>query len=181
MAFRREAFAKHGLFRTDLGRKGDVLLSGEETEMFLRIMNGGGKVMYAPKAIVHHPVAEERIRKSYFRSWYYNSGKEQARTETIPLEWVRYFGVPKYFFKVLAQHGWRSLFGGDVKLRFYHNLQMYKVAGRMSESRRLHLSSSGACGACNSNTASDTHKPPMLETKIGGTQEPTLQPSGSKR
>jgi glycosyltransferase involved in cell wall biosynthesis len=143
MAFRKGVFSDYGLFRTDLGRTGSVLLSGEEIEMFLRIMRGGGKIMYAARAIVYHPVAEERVRKSYFRSWYYNAGKEEARTIGLPADSVRYFGVPRYFARSLAQACIQSLCNPDSKRRFFYNLQMYRLAGRISESRRLYRLAAG--------------------------------------
>jgi glycosyltransferase involved in cell wall biosynthesis len=177
MAFRKELFARYGVFRPDLGRTGNMLLSGEETEMFLRIIRGGETIMYAGDAVVYHPVAEERIRKSYFRSWYFNSGKEQARTETIPVDWIRWFGVPKYFFKLLVQLGLKSWFTFDVKRRFFHELQVYKLLGRMSECRRLHKSSRS--GAFVSDRVPAEACAPMLKPVAAG--EESLQPSGSKR
>ena len=41
MAFRRHVFDRVGLFDTSRGRKGAVLASGEDGEMFERILAGG--------------------------------------------------------------------------------------------------------------------------------------------
>ncbi|MGA3165536.1 MAG: glycosyltransferase family 2 protein [Terriglobia bacterium] len=53
MAFRRAAFERFGLFDARFGR-GTRIGSGEETERFLAVLLGGGKVVIEPAAVVVH-------------------------------------------------------------------------------------------------------------------------------
>jgi len=137
MAFRKEAFAKYGLFRTDLGRFKDVLMVGEETEFFGRLINGREVMAYTPDAVVHHPVEEARVRKAYFQSWYFNFGRSQVRVDGIPKNAVCYFGVPRYFFRMLARKFVAWVCNIDPKRRFHNKIQLYCLAGMIAECRRL--------------------------------------------
>jgi glycosyltransferase involved in cell wall biosynthesis len=65
--FRRTAFERFGRFREDLGVVGSNPMSGEDTELFMRIMARGGKMGFAPRAIVHHLIGPERLTRAYLR------------------------------------------------------------------------------------------------------------------
>ena len=67
VGFRKECFARFGLFREDLGVVGDNPMSGEDTELFERIIGGGGRIGIAPRAVVHHMIGPERMTRAYFR------------------------------------------------------------------------------------------------------------------
>jgi len=67
VGFKRDAFAKFGMFREDLGVVGGNPISGEDTELFARIIARGGKMGFAPRAIVHHAIAPERMTRTYLR------------------------------------------------------------------------------------------------------------------
>lgn len=70
MAIRREVFERFGYFDTRLGR-GTRIGSGEEPDLFLRILLGGGKIAVEPGArIFHHHSAEWRA----VRRWAFLSG-----------------------------------------------------------------------------------------------------------
>jgi glycosyltransferase involved in cell wall biosynthesis len=64
--FSRDVFAEGFRFSTDLGRIGEVLISGEDTEAFKRLLNDGKQIWYCGKAMVHHRAAGERLRKDYY-------------------------------------------------------------------------------------------------------------------
>lgn len=64
-SIRRSIFEKVGGFATNLGRKGNNLLSGEESEFFYRMSLLHSKVMYHPKAIVAHKVMTHRISRTW--------------------------------------------------------------------------------------------------------------------
>ena len=78
VCFRRETLAG---FPEDLGRTGSELLSGEEVAAIDRVRESGYRVVLEPAAIVHHLVAPERCRSSYFwrRLWW--QGVTRARAE----------------------------------------------------------------------------------------------------
>lgn len=137
MAFRRRAFTRYGLFRTDLGRSGSVLMSGEETELFQRIRSGNEKVFYTPDAIVYHPVSPERIQKSYIQSFFYCCGKMRVRIDGIPAGARRRFSIPQYMFRMLAEASVNWIFSYGPRRRFRNKVQCYLVAGMMVESRRI--------------------------------------------
>ena len=88
IAFRREVFERFGLFSTDLGRKGKSLLSGEETEMCLRVERGGGGILYVPEARIRHVTPTDRLTPE----WLAKRFDAQARSEAI-IEW-RHGGWP---------------------------------------------------------------------------------------
>ncbi len=67
VGFRKECFERFGLFREDLGVVGDNPMSGEDTELFERIIGGGGRIGIAPRAVVHHMIGPERMTRAYFR------------------------------------------------------------------------------------------------------------------
>jgi glucosyl-dolichyl phosphate glucuronosyltransferase len=67
IAFRREALLEVGGFRTDLGRRGNLLLSNEELELQQRLRAAGGRVVYCPNIRVRHRVARERLTRHWMR------------------------------------------------------------------------------------------------------------------
>lgn len=75
IAVRKNVFQKIGLFRTDLGRRGTLLLAGEETDLIQRMFSAGLKVVYTPEAVVRHKVESERLSLRYVRRNRYDSGR----------------------------------------------------------------------------------------------------------
>lgn len=136
MAFRRTAFCKYGLFRTDLGRCGEILTSGEETEFFRRLMNANETVQYVPSAIVYHPVAPERLQKSYVQSVFYNAGRSQVREEGAPSSGTLYFGVPRHLFRMITASFIAWLTSTNSTKRFLNKLNVYLLAGKIFESHQ---------------------------------------------
>jgi len=79
MAFRAKVFTEATMFPTDLGRVGNCLLSNEEIYLFRRIEADGKKIGFAPKAVIHHKIPPERMRKL----WLYHRTYWQGRSEAI--------------------------------------------------------------------------------------------------
>jgi len=138
MIFRKSAFKKYGVFRTDLGRIGKNLLHGEDSEFGRRLLDGGEKLLYIPKAIVYHPVEPERATKKYAEDWYLMYGRTSARMTSLPEPLPSYFGVPRYLFRKLAEEFFRWNFTFNPDRRFYHKLQTYRFAGEISEFHLQH-------------------------------------------
>ncbi|MGA2409397.1 MAG: glycosyltransferase [Candidatus Binataceae bacterium] len=65
--FLRETFELFGGFREDLGVVGDNPMSGEDTELFARIIARGGVMGFVPSARVHHMIGPERMTRRYLR------------------------------------------------------------------------------------------------------------------
>lgn len=137
MAFRRKVFERHGGFRTDLGRKGDELISGEDTEFGRRLLRAGEVLHYAPDAVVHHPVARERATKAYFRRWYYQYGRTVARRDGVPREVPRILGIPRHLYRTLGEEILKMTLRGASHRRFVHELQARRILGTMVESRQV--------------------------------------------
>ena len=74
MAFKRAAFDQIGVFNLGLGRKKKNLLSNEESEVFWRVNQTGLRVIYTPKALLHHRIPHERTRKEWVLARYYWQG-----------------------------------------------------------------------------------------------------------
>ena len=75
-AYQKDAFAKYGMFRLDLGVSGENRgITCEDTEFASRLFRAGEKIMYIPGAIIYHPVDPRRSSQDYFCKWYYNDGR----------------------------------------------------------------------------------------------------------
>lgn len=149
VAFRRSVFQKYGLFRTDLGRTIRYFMSGshadlgqlndlavgEDTEYCRRLLDAGEKIMYAPGAIVFHPVEEYRTDRKYFYRLAFQYGRYMVRVDGIPDGAKRYWGIPRYMFPVALKFfvGWITSVVG--KRRFYYRLQLSTTFGQMNEAR----------------------------------------------
>jgi glycosyltransferase involved in cell wall biosynthesis len=141
MAFKRVAFERHGFFRTELGKRGNNLMIGEETEFCTRLLRAGDKLVYAPSAVVYHPVPKVRLKKSHFQSHYFNWGRYMARVNGFPEKAIRYFGVPRYLFRSLLAHICRWLFTFDSQRRFRYKLEVFESLGEISEAHRIAVES----------------------------------------
>jgi len=79
LSFRKACVIRHGGFSLDLGRSGDQLLSGEETELCLRLEKEGKKIVYVPNAAVNHIISEERLRPA----WLLERARAQGLTDAV--------------------------------------------------------------------------------------------------
>ncbi len=110
MAFRRTVFDKVGLFDTTRGRKGAVLASGEDGEMFERIHRAGLRVAFLGNSRVHHKVEAFRCTKRYLRRWRAQSSRNLAISRGVPGE-RRIGNVPLYLGPQLLRAVGRALAG----------------------------------------------------------------------
>ena len=69
MAFRRDVFERHGLFRTDLGPGPGRYLPGQDTEFGSRLLRAGARLAWVPGAIVRHRVRPDAMTQRYVTSW----------------------------------------------------------------------------------------------------------------
>lgn len=145
MAFRKIAFERYGTFRTDLGRKGNILTGGEDIEFFRRLFAAGERVRWVPSAIVLHPVDASRTHKRYFELWCYHGARSQLRIEGVPANTVFYWGIPRYLLRDLVTTCCLWITGLEAKRRFFYRLQFMIALGSIVEARRLRVSG-GASG-----------------------------------
>jgi glycosyltransferase involved in cell wall biosynthesis len=145
VAYRREAFAKVGLFDPSLGRLAGTLRSQAQREWHLRARAAGCRGFYVPDMRVQHRVETERLRKQYFRRWYYWHGISRARLyyrygfdleEPEAAHYDRplpsWFGVPRrVIYKAVTSvrsYIWRRL-RGETSRAFEYQLWLCFFAG----------------------------------------------------
>lgn len=146
MAFRRDAFDRAGLFDPHTGRKAGTLLGQEVREWCIRARNAGVRGFYVPEMTVHHIIPASRLRKGYFRRWFYWRGISRARLyeragldmespeqpaldpATVP----HLLGVPRYLFRTAAASAAgcvRAALRGDAVASFEEELWLWFFAG----------------------------------------------------
>lgn len=79
MAFRREVFNRFGFFNPELGRVGDRLIGGEESDLFERLTRAGAKCYYVPEAVMWHLIPARKLTREYLQNLSYNIGVSQRR------------------------------------------------------------------------------------------------------
>jgi glucosyl-dolichyl phosphate glucuronosyltransferase len=146
MAFRRSAFERAGLFDPDTGRRAGTLLGQEVREWCIRARQAGLRGYYVPGMEVRHIIPAERLRKAYFRRWFYWRGISRARLyersgldmeapeqATLDFSTVPHiFGVPRYLYRkaLAAAAGWmRMTLRGRGLEAFEHETWLWFFAG----------------------------------------------------
>ncbi len=102
MAMRRFVIEQVGLFDTKRGRKGAVLASGEDGEMFERIMRAGFKSVFLGASRVHHKVEAFRLTKRYFRRWRIQTSRNLVLSKGVTGN-RRMFNIPHYLFPQIVR------------------------------------------------------------------------------
>jgi glucosyl-dolichyl phosphate glucuronosyltransferase len=110
--FKRSILEKVGLFATWLGRTDKGLLSGEDEDLYERLLRAGAKGMYLPSLIIYHHIPAERLTKRYFRSWCFWRGVsvgllDRKRKASCPY----LMGIPRWQYRKAAE-------GVLLKLRY---------------------------------------------------------------
>jgi hypothetical protein len=98
-------------------------------------MSRGEKLIYVPEAVVHHPVPEERTKKRYFESWYFDYGRMIVRTSGRSSAKNSYLGVPRYLLRKLVTCLWQWNKSFQRRRRFYYRLQVWQILGEITEFR----------------------------------------------
>lgn len=138
MAFRRALFDRVGVFDTQRGRTGNVLASGEDGELFERILASGAKVVYLPEARVNHCVESFRLNKRYFRRWRFQNSRNLGQTRGLPGR-RRLFNVPVYIYPQALKACARALYGYLAKApdeAFHREIIVWHFLGIMAAAMR---------------------------------------------
>lgn len=102
--FKREVLLKVGLYSTWLGRTDKGLLSGEDEELYGRLLASGAQGMYLPDLKIYHHVTPERLTKKYFRSWCFWRGVSLGLLERKRKQDCAYlFGIPRWHYRSAAR------------------------------------------------------------------------------
>jgi glycosyltransferase involved in cell wall biosynthesis len=141
MAVRRSLFARIGGFDPGLGRTGTSLLGQEQADFFCRSRAAGARGLYVPAMSLCHHVPAARLRREYFRRWWFWKGISKARLERlrpvtelgIDLSHVpRIAGVPRYMFRsaITDATGWiRALVARRPEDQMRHAMMLCYFAG----------------------------------------------------
>jgi glycosyltransferase involved in cell wall biosynthesis len=100
VVFTREILSRVGPYATWLGRTDKGLLTGEDEELYGRLLDLGAKGMYLPNLIIYHHVPPERVTKSYFRRWCFWRGVSLGlldRTRKLPCAYL--LGIPRWHYR----------------------------------------------------------------------------------
>lgn len=82
MALRREIFERYGCFNPALGRRGEQLIGGEESDLFERLRQGGEVILYQPRAVMWHLIPARKLTFDYLDALSLQIGVSQrARAE----------------------------------------------------------------------------------------------------
>jgi glycosyltransferase involved in cell wall biosynthesis len=101
---KRSILEKVGLYTTWLGRTDKGLLTGEDEELYGRLLASGAKGMYLPHLMIYHHITQERLTKSYFRRWCFWRGVSLGlldRTRKLPVPYL--FGIPRWHYRKAVQ------------------------------------------------------------------------------
>jgi GT2 family glycosyltransferase len=137
MAFQKQMFTKYGYFRTDLGPQPGSEIRGEDTEFSNRLLAAGERLRYEPTAVVYHSVAENRLQKKYFLTWWFDKARADLRASgtRCDTKW-RVAGIPLVLFRRLAVWTARWMVAVKPSRRFSAKLKVWVVSGEISESHR---------------------------------------------
>ena len=122
MGISRNAIEKCGLFNTELGRNGGIiLLGGEEKDIFNRINTAGFSIYYFPDITVRHIIPEHRTTREFIARLGFGIGvSERLRTKKI--------GSMAYLKRLLAE---AVKWGGTITLWCYYWLTHHPAKGNI--------------------------------------------------
>lgn len=133
MGVRRHVLDQVGLFDTNRGRKGSTLASGEDGELFERILGASFRVVFLGSARVHHKVEAFRTHKAYFRRWRFQTSRNLALARGFP-GGRRLFNVPLYLVPQLFRAVGRALagrFSGPADEAFHREILVCHFLGTL--------------------------------------------------
>ena len=118
-AYRKVVFDQVGMFNTELGRKGSLLLASEEKDIFDKMHALGMQVLYLPTPILHHIIPQAKLEEDYFNRLTLQIGRsERMRTRAI--------SNGKYFKRLLSE---AIKWGGTFVLLGMYTLQGNPMKG----------------------------------------------------
>jgi glycosyltransferase involved in cell wall biosynthesis len=139
IAFRRDVLLDLGGFDPNLGRKGSMLLSGEESAIVCKIRRRGLAIYYAGSAPVWHAVPFSRRRRSWLWSrmfWdgasqpFIDSGTGRSRAHYLHQGYLDLRRMASF-----ALRGWMAPGSDEMERRLESLLAIVQRAGRL----RTHL------------------------------------------
>ena len=118
-AYRKVVLDHVGLFNTELGRKGSLLLASEEKDIFDKMKAQGIQVLYLPTPVLHHIIPQAKLEEDYFNRLTLQIGRSE-RMRTCAISKGKYI-------KRLFSEGIK--WGGTLVLLGIYTLQGYPMKG----------------------------------------------------
>lgn len=149
--FRREVLKKMGGFDARLGRRGRLLIAGEETYLDWCLRHAGEQLYYHPGVRIRHHVSADRFK----RSWMYRHAYWQGVTDSVMQLLLRQRLDPSIdiharsptpqpggrLYRIVRQGarslGWKADASGRVAARIYLFYALGAVAGLLLRRRVL--------------------------------------------
>ena len=134
-AFRRQAFEKVGLFKTDFQRVKNAIGSLEDHEMLLRLWHANSCGLYLPLLVVTAEIEPERLEKQYHRRWHAGHGRFYAALHSDEVERTKFgkiFGVPAHLYRRAVRDAWGWTLcniRNRPDLAFGHEVQLHYFGG----------------------------------------------------
>ena len=131
---RLDVMRRVGGFAAELGpRRERRLLSGEDEDLYWRLLDEGARGRYVPDMVVFHRMHPERLHKRYFRAWHFWNGTAKGLlSRTRPQAVPQVAGVPRY----LVGEAFRGVLRWALTLatrnadrRLAHELPFWLLAG----------------------------------------------------
>lgn len=104
---KKSVFDKVGFFNTELGRKGNNLMAGEESDLVHRAIKAGFTSCYAPDIVVYHKI-NNKLNPEYILNYAFFLGRSSANYEknNITIKFIlKYFKnlvfIPYYLIKAV--------------------------------------------------------------------------------
>jgi hypothetical protein len=132
---RRAVFESVGLYSTSLGRTASGLLSGEDHDMYVRLLRSGIRGRYIPTLRILHHIPKIRVTKGYYRSWCFWHAVSTGQRLRAQREPIAYFGgIPRYYLGNALRSLWALIVGGptargDLGNRLTRELDLWRVLG----------------------------------------------------
>jgi GT2 family glycosyltransferase len=150
MAFRRDVFERVGGWDPGIGRKAGTLLGQEVREWCIRARRNHVRGYYVPELVVRHVIPADRLRKRYFRRWFYwrgisrallyqQQGLDMESPQETRIDFSRVMhiaGVPRYLFRVALRHAREAIAAAvrrDAVSAFEHELWLWMFAGILKQ------------------------------------------------
>jgi glucosyl-dolichyl phosphate glucuronosyltransferase len=130
---RRRILEEVGYYSPALGPRPEArLLSGEDEDLYGRLIRAGGYGLYLPRLRIVHYVPPQRLTKRYYRRWSFWHGVSRSLIDAAtPSKVARVGRVPRYLYGAAARAALRtaaSLFSSRSQ-QFANELELWHVAG----------------------------------------------------
>jgi glucosyl-dolichyl phosphate glucuronosyltransferase len=136
MAFRCHE-SKQWRFNPNLGPKGGLRLTHEETDLVNAIRSNGGFGVWVPQARVWHFTPQTRLKRREIWKIYHAIGKSDVMVKGVP-RGISFFGAPRWlypeFLRLGAACGWRLMTNHPLWRHSYAMLA--ETSGKIEECRQ---------------------------------------------